>query len=300
MNDAALLAACRRLAASLGLGAVQPRVVGRHSNLAVHLAPSPWVLRVATGTAGPRAGGGHAERELRLLRHLAALGAPALPPAPRPLAGPHRVDGWTMTLWPWLDLQDEPPDPMAAGRALARCHAGLRALPHRGHDDDATWAPLTETLRLLERPLVRQRAADADRHLVGQRLQALSTLLRAHPAPLQWLHGDAHLNNVRSHVSGPLWLDWEDACVAPLEWDLASLVAGHRVLGGDSDWPEAALAGWRAEGPPIDETVLDLCIEARTLFVTAWTWWLGPDDPARAPRLTGRLRWLRAKNPGLS
>ncbi|MBN8487786.1 MAG: hypothetical protein J0M20_08705, partial [Burkholderiales bacterium] len=67
MNEAALLDACRRLAASLGLGAVQPQVIGRYSNLVVHLAPCPWVLRVATGTAGPRAEGGHAERELRLL-----------------------------------------------------------------------------------------------------------------------------------------------------------------------------------------------------------------------------------------
>lgn len=300
MNEAALLDACRRLAASLGLGATQPQVIGRHSNLVVHLAPGPWVLRVATGTAVPRAQGSHAERELHLLRHLASHGAPALPPAPPALAGPHRMDGWRMTLWPRLDLLDDTPEPLAAGRALARCHAALRGLPHRGHDDEAAWAPLTEALRLLDQPLVRQRAAKADHALVRQGLLSLSAALRAHPAPLQWLHGDAHLNNVRSTADGPLWLDWEDACLGPLEWDLACLVAASRVLGSDGDWPEAALLGWRAEGPPIDEALLALCIEARTLFVCAWTWWLGPADPARAPRLAGRLQWLRAKNSGLS
>jgi Ser/Thr protein kinase RdoA (MazF antagonist) len=205
-----------------------------------------------------------------------------------------------MTLWPLLDLHDAAPEPAAAGRALARCHAALRGLSHRGPDEDAAWAPLAEALRLLEQPLVRQRAADADHQLVRQHLQRLTVTLRAHPAPLQWLHGDAHLNNVRGSANGPLWLDWEDACLGPLEWDLASLVAASRVLGTESDWPEAALAGWRSEGPPMDEALFDLCIEARTLFVIAWTWWLGPADPARAPRLAGRLKWLRAKNSGLS
>ncbi|MBQ0931662.1 aminoglycoside phosphotransferase family protein [Ideonella sp. 4Y16] len=300
MNEAALLAACRRLAATLGLGAVQPQVIGRHSNLVVHLAPSPWVLRVATGTAGPRAQGGHAERELRLLRHLAERGAPALPPAPRALAGPHRVDGWSMTLWPLLALAPQPPEPQAAGRALAQCHAELAALPHRGRDDDRPWAPLDEALRLLAHPLVRQRAAAPDLALVGQRLQALAERLRAHPAPLQWLHGDAHRQNVRQGTGGALWLDWEDACLGPLEWDLAGLVAASRVLGQEGDWPEAALAGWRSVGRPVDEALLADCIEARTAFVCAWIWWLGPNDPLRAPRLAGRLQWLRAKNPGLS
>jgi aminoglycoside phosphotransferase (APT) family kinase protein len=153
---------------------------------------------------------------------------------------------------------------------------------------------------LLAHPQVRAVADPADLALVTQRLQAVGAWLRRQPAPLQWLHGDAHLNNVLTLESGPCWLDWEDACVGPLEWDLAGLVAAARVLGSHAGWSEAALAGWRgATGRTPEPALLAACIEARTLFVCAWTWWLGPTDPQRAPRLRGRLQWLRAQNPGL-
>ena len=50
-----------------------------------------------------------------------------------------------------------------------------------------------------------------------------------------------------------------------------------------------------------EETVaalLDACIEARALFVVAWTAWLGPDLPGRRERLAARLAWLRRGQPG--
>lgn len=39
------------------------------------------------------------------------------------------------------------------------------------------------------------------------------------------VHGDSHPGNVLWTSGGPLWSDWEDAHLAPLEWDLACLVA---------------------------------------------------------------------------
>ena len=298
-DDAAVAAACAALAARLGLGPVQPRVIGRFSNLALALEPLPWVARVATGTAGPRGDGAHARRELRLTRHLARHGAPALPPAPEALAGPHRAGPWSVTLWPRLALRGERPDPAAAGTALAACHRALQSLPAQADDAAQDWAPLAEARRLLDAPEVRAVAAAADQARVARRLDTLQARLHAHPAPRQWLHGDAHLNNVVDTATGPCWLDWEDACRGPLEWDLAGLVASARVLGGpDAGWAEAALQGWRRHGRALDEALLQDCIAARTAFVVAWSWWLGTPDAVRSARLKGRLEWLAGTKSG--
>jgi aminoglycoside phosphotransferase (APT) family kinase protein len=61
-------------------------------------------------------------------------------------------------------------------------------------------------------------------------------------APQRMVHGDSHPGNVLWTADGPLWGDWEDAHLAPLEWDPACLVAAGRVHGNDFDWGETALA----------------------------------------------------------
>ena len=58
--------ACRALAQRLGLGEVRPRVIGRFSNLVLALEPTPWVARVAIGTAGPRTEPAWARREMQI------------------------------------------------------------------------------------------------------------------------------------------------------------------------------------------------------------------------------------------
>lgn len=295
-GEASVVQACRALARRLGLGAVVPEVIGRHSNLALRLHPTPWVARVATGTAGPRSAAEWPLRELALARALHAGGAPVGPPAPAELAGPHHEGGWRLTLWQALTLAPTAPDPQASGHALARCHQVLADLPASlpGLGTLAPWSPLDETERLLASPTVAAVADPTGRARCQTRLQHLRERLLAHDAPLQWLHGDAHLNNVRAGADGqPLWLDWEDACRAPLAWDLAGLVGAARVLGGaGAAWAEAALAAWRQQGPPLDEALLADCIEARALFVVAWSWQLGPDAPGRRERLAARLAWL--------
>jgi hypothetical protein len=303
-DEAAVVRACAALARRLGLGRVEPRVIGRFSNLALALAPTPWVARVATGTAGPRAEPAWAVREIALARALHARGAPVGAPAPGALAGPHVEAGWRITLWQRLDLIDAVPSPEAAGRALAACHAALADLPDRLAPDlppAVPWAPLDEALRLLALPRVRERAGGASADEIAERLAEVRAALLRHAAPCQWLHGDAQVNNVRTGTDGVVrWLDWEDTCRAPLEWDLAGLVGAGRVLGGaESAWAEAALAGWRTCGPALDTALLDACIEARALFVVAWTWWLGPDQPGRRERLAARLAWLRQRAAGV-
>ena len=300
VDEAAVIGACAALGRRLGLGRVAPRVIGRFSNLALALEPTPWVARVVTGTAGPRAAPAWAAREIALARALHDRGAPVGAPASGVLAGPHDEAGWRITLWQGLDLTGVAPAPQAAGRALAACHAALAEVPTRLASDlpaPAPWAPLDEAAALLGHPVVRQRAGrDVVDEVAGQ-LARVGARLRDHPASSQWLHGDAQINNIRTGRDGVVrWLDWEDACRGPLEWDLAGLVGAGRVLGGaEASWAESALAGWRASGPAIDDDLLDACVEARALFVVAWTWWLGPERPDRRERLAARLAWLRQR-----
>lgn len=294
--EAHVIQACRALGVRLGMGPVEPRVIGRFSNLALWLAPTTCVARVATGTAGPRADLAWSLREIALTQALSEVGCAVPAPASGEWAGPHLQSGWRITLWQRLALTDQRPDPHASGRALAQCHAALATLPARMADTEAPdWWPLDEGARLLTHPEVLARAGE-DAAWVLQRLIDLGTRVRNHPAPRQWLHGDAHLNNVRSLAGGaPVWLDWEDACRAPLEWDLAGLVGAAWVLGSEVEWSEAALAGWREVGPPIDEALLDLCIELRALFVVAWSWWLWSGTDSQRSRLSARLAWLRRR-----
>ena len=44
------------------------------------------------------------------------------------------------------------------------------------------------------------------------------------PGDVQPLHGDAHPGNVIATREGLVWIDFEDACLGPVEWDLATMM----------------------------------------------------------------------------
>src|SRR3954454_3840110 len=124
---------------------------------------------------------------------------------------------------------------------------------------------------------------------IGRRLAAR---LEALDAPVQALHGDAHLRNVVRTARGPLWNDFEDTFRGPREWDLACLDAWARVFGNDPGPVAAALAGY---GPPGDPDVLELMVDTRAYVGAAWTVLHAPRRPDGAARIADRLRWLRAR-----
>src|SRR5438552_1582332 len=63
-----------------------------------------------------------AELEIAAARHLAAAGAPVVPPANGINPGPHVVDGLFITFWTWVDHDPAREDPGAAGRTLRELH----------------------------------------------------------------------------------------------------------------------------------------------------------------------------------
>jgi Ser/Thr protein kinase RdoA (MazF antagonist) len=111
--------------------------------------------------------------------------------------------------------------------------------------------------------------------------------------PMRPVHGDANLSNALSTSTGPIWTDWEDTFEGPREWDLACLVTRSRVLGEGAGRAEEALEAYDGV---VDDELLDLLVEARTLQVTVWLALGSLSLPAEEIRLEERLAWLRARD----
>ncbi len=184
---------------------------------------------------------------------------------------------------------DEPADPAAAAAALRECHEALE-----GYGGELTgMGMIAEARELVDRlgdeeeldPPDAMFLAVAGDHLLA-RIGALDLAVRP-------VHGDAHLRNVINTPDGPLWADWEDAISAPLEWDLACLIARGRVLGTGKDRGSVALGAYPAR---FDQELLELMVEARTFQAIVWGTVLEVARPERAGGTTrARLRWLRAR-----
>lgn len=66
---------------------------------------------------------------------------------------------------------------------------------------------------------------------------------RALTWPRRPLHGDAHTGNVLNTKAGPRWLDFEDVCSGPVEWDLASQTITPHIVDAYPGALEAARLG---------------------------------------------------------
>jgi hypothetical protein len=293
MTERDIQQVCAELSNRLQLGSIRPRVIGQFSNLAIALDPLPIVARIATGTALLRDTFSFARREVSIAGFLAKLGAPVVPPCDGSLAGPHVVNGWTLSLWRHVEVLPEWPDAAESGRRLSACHAVLRgyanveAIPYFGAFD--------ELRQLFAHSQVQALCSEQDRRMMERQAWNCRGALEAYQLTAQALHGDSHRKNVFHTLDGPLWADWEDTIHAPIEWDLACLVAGARITGTAQDmaWAETALAAYG----PHDAAALELCIQTRALFGAAWLSLLAADAQAeqRRERLSVYLNWLRLR-----
>jgi aminoglycoside phosphotransferase (APT) family kinase protein len=274
------VAAAVAVARAHGLRVDEPVVLRDRLNVLVHLRPAPVVARVAGSIAAVRPGEEWLRHELAVAGRLAAAGAPVVAPSAELPAGPHHHEGRVLSFWTHVPVRDEPADPVASGAALRDVHAALRgiggALPVLGH--------LTETEALLARLAAEQTLDPGTAERLHERIGELVALLQGLRAPVQPLHGDAHLGNVLNGPAGPLWNDWEDTCLGPVHWDAACLLASGREGG------EAALAAAEIE---VDPAELALWIDARALQATVWGAYLKRSDTfldtaeARARRSLG-------------
>ena len=257
--DLTPLAAVARLAATHRVRFDELIVLKDGSNLVVHLAPAPVVVRVATFTALIRLDPlPWLEREARLVSYLASIGAAVMSPSDLLPVGPHVVGGWAMSAWRYVDHRPgETPDDRSALAALDELHEAMRG--YTG-----------------ELPLLNPAADDLDRAIafaVGQGLfspdQADDIRGRrdgrfaevvAAASDRQALHGDAFARNSLVTDAGIVWIDFEDCCSGPLVWDHAIL---YRRLED-----EAVAAIIRRRHPP---DALEAAVALRTLQADVWT-----------------------------
>lgn len=260
-STADAVAASVAVAGALGLPSERPVVVAEGYSVRVRLDPAPVLTRVVT--AGRTLRGQPLpwmEREISVSHFLSAAGTPVVPPWSN--AGPHQGCGLDVSLWRWLEPDPQPVPPEVYGRLLKDLHD---ALLHYDRELPVLVGPLTDiasALRLSDDDLL-QEAAD-----------------RLIPLALAWprrpLHGDAHTGNVLTTRAGPRWIDFEDVCVGPVEWDLAS-----RTLTADfvDAYPDS-----------VDRERLEECRDLRSLQILAALLTDDVQEPAIYDAVTARLR----------
>lgn len=279
------VAAAVQVAVAHGVAVSEPSVLAERYALRVHLRPAPLVARVSTFTALLREPiAAWLGRELSVTRFLHGHGAPVVPPSELLPAGPHVHDGFAISFWAYEPpVSDELPSPEVAGRMLAELHRALRGysgeLPHLA-------PPLNDIPRSLERLERMPRVlAEPDRSLLCRLAERLLPALERLEAPVQPLHGDAHVYNVIRSARGLVWNDFEDTCLGPVAWDLAS-------LGDPEGQALAAYAAASHEDAPSPETLATIR-DARTLHGVLWVLALQPEVDEFAHHARGMLDALR-------
>ncbi len=189
------------------------------------------------------------EREVSVVQHLVASAARVVAPWEDP--GPFVAEGLEVSLWRYVAHDATQVKPAEFGEMLARLHEALASYPG---DLPPLVGPLTDIRAAL--------AVSTDTTLHRSAAQLM-------PLALSWprrpLHGDAHTGNLLVTDNGPLWTDFEDVCVGPVEWDLASMTITDDAI--------SAYAG------PVDQARLAECRDLRRLQVLASLLVGGYDEP---------------------
>lgn len=227
------IAAVRVICRELGLGEVTPTVLKAAHHTTLLIPPLMMVARVQSAEALDMARRG-AVRELAVARHLARRGAPALAPLGDKLAGPYAAASSIVTLWPYVEHErtaDEA-DAALAAATLDSVHQCL--LNYHGKLPPYTRA-LDRCWDVLANGRVSTTLADDDRDLLEAQYLRLRQEVEATASRWVPLHGDAHLGNLLLGRRGPIWTDFEDACLGPCEYDIAGLPSAAWLYFGNAD-----------------------------------------------------------------
>ena len=260
-TTAEAVAASVAVAERLGLPSEDPVIVAEGYSVRVRLDPAPVLTRVVTlgrllrGEPRP-----WMQREVEVSRYLSARGAAVVPPWDTP--GPHQGGGLDVTLWKWLEPEAGSVPPRVFGPMLKDLHD---ALADYDADLPALVGPLTDIAAALE--------ASDDRVLH----EAAAVLVPLAPFwPCRPLHGDAHTGNMLMTLAGPKWMDFEDVCVGPVEWDLSSRTLSDNYV--------------NAYPGHIDRDRLEDCRDLRHLQILAGILIEDLQDPDLYEEVTDRLR----------
>jgi aminoglycoside phosphotransferase (APT) family kinase protein len=259
-------AAAISIASALGLTTDDAVALHNSNKLTLRLLPCDVLARVAPAAEQV------ALFEVELAQRLAEAGCPVAAPEPRVAPDAYERDGFVVTLWTHYPptAREIPPADYAA--ALARLHAGMRAVefttPHCTDRVDSA-------LRLLASRELTPALADGDRELLADTLHRLRRVVAAHSEE-QLIHGEPHPGNLLVTTDGPVFIDLETCCRGPREFDLAYApdeVADHY--------------------PDVDRALLHQCRILMLAMITTWRWDRDdqfPDGLRRGAEWLGQLR----------
>ena len=235
------------IASSFGIDASEPVTLSDSNNVVLWLRPAPVVAKVATGHHHSLA------LELAVGKHLATLDAPAVPPAGELPRRVHQCGDFEVTFWTYQTHHQGEADPHQLGQALFQLHAAMRtfrdALPSFLNGLSAVDELLRHPGRVPDLP-------ERDRVLLLSALARLSQELAHIGAGTHPLHGSPHDANTLVTDGGIRFVDFETACLGPIEWDLAH-VSAETV----SDYPGT-----------YDPDALATCRALVSVKTAAWCW----------------------------
>jgi streptomycin 6-kinase len=166
--------------------------------------------------------------------------------------GPHRHDDHTISFWTYLQPDpDRTPTAADCSAMLLDLHAALRSYPGQLPTLAPAVIDLPRWLTILDPTAAGDVLSAADVGQLRAVAERLGRFLEAPGGEVQPLHGDAHPGNLLATRDGLVWIDFEEVCRGPVEWDLATM--------GDAD---AVAAHHRP-----DPEKLARCTELRALQV---------------------------------
>jgi Ser/Thr protein kinase RdoA (MazF antagonist) len=247
-RDVAVEAAVRA-AIRYGYTVEQPIVIQETNNVVVWLRPHRVIAKVGRWSHSTEP----LVREHMVASFLTEGGAPIAPPVPRTKPFRDEATGFVITLWERLDVDaGEEIDAADVGQSLRTLHEHLDRfdgelpsfrggveLARRALDDDQAMAALPVE----------------DRALLRQTIDRLLPKVDAFDFLERQLHGEPHLANVLATPAGLRWIDLENVCLGPLEWDLAFL-------------PDESVSAFDT----VDAELLKLLRVVNSAVVGTWCW----------------------------
>jgi Ser/Thr protein kinase RdoA (MazF antagonist) len=229
------------------------------------------------------------ERSLRLSAWLDEQGFPVAGAAEELPDGPAVVDGAWAGLWRWVDHRNVRPDPAGTGEILRRLHELLAdcplVLPELDHFDAAR----RHTVALTQKGHLE----DAEVEFLLGRAQRMEEDWNAFDSELGVgaIHGDFEVDNVLTTDRGPVLIDFDNAQVAPREWDLVKAAPGSAGGWREEEWPAFASGyGYDVRTAPGAQVLREV------RHLRSLVWMLG--DPQYADRFARGKRlleeWMRS------
>ena len=275
------VAAAIETAVELGLPVDDAVVLNDSNRIVVRLLPCDVVARVAPISysdigvyslwADYRT---RAVAEAELVRQLTDKGRPVAGLDPRVEPRVYVRDDFVIDLWTYFEPVTGDVPSAEYTDAMERLHVAMRQVR-------VTTSRFTDrvadTLHWVASRDVTPDISDNERTILAGTLENLSRSILDRGAPEQVLHGEPHQWNVLNTTQGPRFIDFENCCRGPVEYDLAWV-------------PEEVTEGY----PNVDRALLGECRGLMLAIIAAH--FCRPDN--EHPNTQGREEYLGAVREG--